>query len=57
MIPALGPFNLSRNHDNENKSGSNTHGDGEQVKIPLLPNNIGKNSVNDAEAQQSRSNT
>ena len=27
--------------------GQNTHGKGEQVKIPLLPNNVDKRSAND----------
>ena len=30
----------------------NTHGKGERVKIPLLPNNVGKKSVNDAGPKQ-----
>ena len=28
--------------------GQNTHGKGEGVKIPLLPNNVGKKSVNNS---------
>ena len=35
--PALISFN-----DNESERGQNTHSKGEQVKIPLLPNNVGK---------------
>ena len=46
MILALDPFNLSRNYQNER--GQNTHGQGERVKIPLLPNIVGKKSANDA---------
>ena len=30
----------------------NTHGKGERVKIPLLPNNVGKKSVNDSGPRQ-----
>ena len=30
----------------QNEREQNTHGKGEQVKIPLLPNNVGKRSVN-----------
>ena len=26
----------------QNERGQNTHGQGERVKIPLLPNNVGK---------------
>ena len=32
-----------------NERGQNTHGQGERVKIPLLPNTVGKKSVNDVE--------
>ena len=32
----------------QNERGQNTHGKGEQVKIQLLPNNVGKKSVNDS---------
>ena len=32
----------------QNEMGQNTHGKGEWVKIPLLPNNVGKKSVNDS---------
>ena len=31
-----------------NERGQNTHSNGEWVKIPLLPNNVGKKSVNDS---------
>ena len=37
----------------ENERGQNTHGQKERVKIPLLPNNLGKKSVYDAGPQQS----
>ena len=30
----------------QNERGKNTHGKGDQVKIPLLPNNVDKKSVN-----------
>ena len=30
-----------------NERGENTHSKGEPVKIPLLPDNVGKTSVND----------
>ena len=30
-----------------NERGENTHRKGERVKIPLLPDNVGKTSVND----------
>ena len=36
----------------QNERGQNTHGQGERVKIPLLPNNVGKKSVKDAGPQQ-----
>ena len=32
----------------QNESGRNTHGKGEWVKIPLLPEKVGKKSVNDS---------
>ena len=32
-----------------NERGQNTHSKGERVKIPLLPNNVGKDSVNNLE--------
>ena len=32
----------------QNERGQNTQGKGEQVKIPLLPDNVGKKSVNDS---------
>ena len=32
----------------QNKRGQNTHGQGERVKIPLLPYNVVKKSVNDS---------
>ena len=31
----------------QNERVQNTHGQGERVKIPLLPNNVGKKSVKD----------
>ena len=31
-----------------NERGQNTHCKGEWVKIPFLPNNVGKKSVNDS---------
>ena len=40
----------------KNERGQNTHGQGERVKIPLLPNNVGKKSVNDAGPQQGQDN-
>ena len=36
----------------QNERGQSTHGQGERVKIPFLPNNVGKKSVNDAGPQQ-----
>ena len=36
----------------QNERGQNTHGNGERVKIPLLTNNVGKKSANDAGPQQ-----
>ena len=42
-----------KQHDNFKKErGQYTHGQGERVKIPLLPHNVGKKSVNDAGPQQ-----
>ena len=35
----------------QNERGQNTHGQGEQVKIPLLPNIVGEKSVNEAGPQ------
>ena len=32
----------------QNERGQNTYGQGERGKIPFLPNNVGKKSVNDA---------
>ena len=40
----------------QNERGQNTHGQGEWVKIPLLPNNAGKKSVNDAGPKQGHDN-
>ena len=39
--------NITKIHVDENERGQNTHGQGERVKIPLLPNNVGKKIVND----------
>ena len=36
----------------QNERGQNTHDQGEMVKIPLLPNNVGKKSANNAGPQQ-----
>ena len=36
----------------QNERVQNTHGHWERVKIPLLPNNVGKKSANDAGPQQ-----
>ena len=36
----------------QNERGQNTYGQGERVKIPLLPNNVGKESVNYAGPRQ-----
>ena len=36
----------------QNERGQNNHDQGERVKIPLLPNNVGKKSVNDAGPKQ-----
>ena len=36
----------------QNERGQNTHGQGERVKIPLLPNNVGKKSTNNVGPQQ-----
>ena len=36
----------------QNERGQNTHGQEEWVKIPLLPNNVGKKSVNNAGPHQ-----
>ena len=36
----------------QNERGQNTHGQGERVKIPLLPNNVGKKSANDVGPKQ-----
>ena len=38
--------------DNIKMRGEKNRGQGERVKIPLLPNNVGKNSVNDAGPKQ-----
>ena len=35
-----------------NERGKNTHGQGEWVKIPLLPDNVGKMSANNVGPQQ-----
>ena len=32
----------------QNERGQNTHGQVESVKIPLVPNNVDKKSVNDS---------
>ena len=40
----------------QNERGQDTHGQGEWVKTPLFPNNIGKKSVNDAGPQQGHNN-
>ena len=36
----------------QNERGLNTHGQGERVKIPILPNNVGKKSANNTGPQQ-----
>ena len=36
----------------QNERGQNTDGQGERMEIPLLPNNVGKKSANDAGPQQ-----
>ena len=43
----------------QNERGKNTHGQGKRVKrvkIPLLPNNVGKKSANNAGPQQGHDN-
>ena len=44
-------------HGNAEWEGTKYPQTGEQVKIPLLPNNVGKKSVNDAGPQQGHDNT
>ena len=41
-----GLFKMKRNLQHDN---AETHSKGEQVKTPLLPNNVDKKSVNDSE--------
>ena len=36
----------------QNERGQNTHGQGERVKIPLLPSNVSKKSYKDSRPQQ-----
>ena len=40
----------------QNERGQNTHGQAERVKKPLLPNNVGKKSVNEAGPKQGHDN-
>ena len=41
----------------QNERGQNTHSQGERLKIPLLPNNLGKKSANNMGPQQGHDNT
>ena len=43
---------LPKYHDNENERGQMSPRQGEKGEIPLLPNNVGKKSVNDAGPKQ-----
>ena len=40
----------------QNERGQNTHGQGERVKIPLLPNKVGKKSANNVGPQKGHDN-
>ena len=48
---------ITKIHGDENERGQNTRGQGERVKIPLLPNNVGKKSANNARPKQGHNNS